>query len=106
MTEARTWTLFKERIETPDGPDTADITLTIAADGAARIDGCYAGPKAQRFWGDWDHEFWLTIPAGHLPNLLALSLRHGFTLGTRMTFDTLKDLLRQVGIPFEEGHWT
>lgn len=106
MTDARTWTLFKERIETAKGPDTTDISLTVNQDGSLRIDGCYAGPYAVSFWGDWDHEFWLTIPAGHLPAVLAATLRDGFTRKDRLTYAALKDLLRHAEVPFEEGHWT
>ena len=106
MTTDLTFPLFHERTETSEGANTTDLSLTILADGAARIEGCHSGPAAERFWGDWDHEFWLDVPPGHLPALLASVLRDGLTRDGRLTYTRLRDLLKSDGIPFEEGSWT
>ena len=106
MNKSRNWVLFRERVETTGGPNTTDISLTVNEDGSVRIDGCYAGPQARVVWGDWDHEFWLVIPPGYLPALLAGTLSDAFTCPDRLTYARLVDVLRRRDIPFTQGHWT
>ena len=106
MTEDRRHVLFEERIEGPDGPDTTRIDLIFQPDGGIKFDGVYAGPSAEKFWGDWDHEFWMDIPASHAEAFLALVARDAFTRDGRLTYAELRDLCGGAGIPIKEGHWT
>lgn len=106
MNNRRSWKLFSERIETPKGPDIVDLELSVEADGKVRIDGVYAGPNAEAFWGDWDHEFWLIVPASHATDFLALIARDAFTREGRLKYSDLVALCREAEVPIEEGHWT
>lgn len=106
MTLAKRYTLFEESIEGPDGPDTTQIDLIFNEDGSLRVYGVYAGPKAEAFWGDWDHEFWMDIPVNHAKAFLSLVARDAFTRDGRLTYAALRDLCRSASIPIEEGHWT
>lgn len=106
MTEGTRYTLFEERIEGLDKADTTRMDLVFHPDGSLKVDGVYAGPKAEEFWGDWDHEFWMDIPASHAQAFLALIARDAFVRDGRLTYATLRDLCSSAEIPFEEGHWT
>lgn len=106
MTAEPSYSLFSERIESPDGADTTSISLSFKPDGGVQIDGCYSGPQAEKFWGDWDHEFWLTVPASHAQAFLAALARDAFTRDGRLTFSNLRTLCIAQGIPIDEGHWT
>lgn len=106
MTDGQRFPLYHDRIENPDGADTTQIDLVFQPDGSLKIDGVYAGPKAEEFWGDWDHEFWMDIPASHAQALLALIARDAFVRDGRLTYAGLCDLCKSAEIPFKEGHWT
>lgn len=106
MTTPPRYPLIDDRIDTPDGPDRSTLDLVFQPDGSLRLDGCYSGPKAEAFWGDWDHEFWLDIPADHAQAALALIARHAFTPGPPLTVTGLRETLTNYGIVFTEGHWT
>lgn len=106
MTEGTVFPIYHLSTKTPEGADTTDIKLHIEPDGALHFDGVYTGPKAEAFWGDWDHEFWLDIEATHAPAVLALILRDSFAREGRLTWSALIDLLTAGAIPFTKGSWT
>jgi len=106
MTEATRFALYHDRCESPDGADTTQLDLMFQPDGSLKIDGVYAGPKAEKVWGDWDHEFWMTVPASHAQAFLALIARDAFTRDGRLTYGTLCELVEKAEIPVEKGHWT
>ena len=106
MTTPTRYPLIDDRIDTPDGPDRSTLNLVFQPDGSLRLEGCYSGPKAEAFWGDWDHEFWLDIRADHAQATLALMARPAFSASPPLTFATLRDHLTAADIPFTEGHWT
>lgn len=106
MNAPKSFTLFHERMETKDGPDTTRIDLVFNPDGSLRIDGVYAGPAAEAFWGDWDHEFWIDVPAESAHAFLALLARDAFTRDGRLTFGELVKQCEATGITFNQGSWT
>lgn len=106
MTDSQRFSLYHERIESPDGADTTSLDLVFNSDGSLKVDGCYAGPKAQKFFGDWDHEFWMNVPASHAQAFLALIARDAFTRPERLTYGKLCELCETADIPIKQGHWT
>ncbi|MFD1194024.1 hypothetical protein ACFQ3C_05030 [Seohaeicola saemankumensis] len=106
MTNENQFTLYSQRIESAEGPDIVEISLTFKPDGSLRIEGVYAGPKAEAFWGDWDHEFWMNIATPHAQAFLALLAQEAFNSEEKLTYSKLKELCESTGIPIEQGHWT
>lgn len=106
MTDLPSHTVFHERVETPDGPDTTSVTLRFLPDGGLRFDGCYSGPQAEAFWGDGDHEFWMEIPASHAQALIAAVFHDAFNAVKPMTYSRLQEICTEQDIPATKGHWT
>lgn len=105
MTETR-YRLYEDRIDGPDGADTCEIDLVFQSDGSLKIDGVYTGPKAEAFWGDWDHEFWMIVPADHAEAFLAAIARDAFNRKGALTYSDLQGIVKEADFPVEEGHWT
>lgn len=106
MTDLPSHTLFHERIETPAGPDTTSISLSFLPNGGLRIDGYYSGPRAEAFWGDWDHEFWMEIPTSHTQTFIAEVFHDAFNRINPVTYARLEEICTEQDIPVTKGHWT
>jgi hypothetical protein len=48
-------------------------------DGSLLIDGVDMGPVCEKYWGDFDYEYSLTIPGPDVPNLVTAMAKYGRT---------------------------
>ena len=55
------------------------LNLVLEADGTIQIAGIDAGPFVEEMQGDWDYEYWLTIPPSAIPKLAFALLKKIYT---------------------------
>ena len=48
----------------------------ISEKGDLVIDGCDAGELAEEMYGDWDYEYWLTIPEKFKETIMLKLIKH------------------------------
>ena len=60
------------------------------------IDGCDAGELAEEMFGDWDYEYWLTIPEKFKETIMLNLIKDRFS-----SVHEIKKWLDQLGIPSE-----
>jgi hypothetical protein len=77
----------------------AEISANPTPDGGLKIDGVYQGAMVEEYWGDWDHEFGLTLPPEAMATALTAVMRHGFQSGAEpLTWTRLIEILKEAGI--------
>lgn len=90
-----------------------NVFAEIEADGSLRVDGCDAGKRVKKIWGDYDYEYIITVTAEDLPKLceklqttqkdLLQCLLSRFE-GER-AFSRFKKFLKNHDIPFDFFTW-
>ncbi|WP_284164439.1 hypothetical protein [Frigidibacter sp. SD6-1] len=94
--------------QTPDskGRDHLEtIGATIQEDGAVRISGAFMGAAVEEFFGDFDHEFGLTIPAEKVAEALVEILALLFA-NPEFHFSDLAKRLEEAGCAKDRWVWT
>lgn len=56
-----------------------ELLVRIDSDGDLVLDGCDAGELARETFGDWDYEYWLTVPAEWKDTLLLHLVKERFS---------------------------
>ena len=82
------------------GATTIHIDAEINEAGDHVLSGQDLGEAPQKFWGDDEHEYWLTIGAAHKDRLL-LALIEKLYSGNNYVISELKAYLESKGIPCE-----
>ena len=90
-----------------------NVFAEFEADGSLRVDGCDAGGKVKRMWGDYDYEYIITVTPEHLPSLYkALDTTQEKLLklmlekfGGDRAFSKFKKYLEARDIPFDFFTW-
>lgn len=65
-------------VDREHGGESNRLDAKIKADGDLSLEGYYAGPMCEKFFGDSDYEFWLTIPAAYKDTILLHLLKERF----------------------------
>jgi hypothetical protein len=74
----------------------SDLYAKIAENGDLVLDGCDAGELVEQMFGDWDYEYWLTIPEKFKDTILLNLIKDRFT-----TEHEFRKWLDQLEIPSE-----
>ena len=74
----------------------SELLAKISEKGDLVIDGCDAGELAKEMFGDWDYEYWLTIPEKFKETIMLNLIKDRFS-----SVDEIKKWLDQLGIPSE-----
>ena len=80
--------------ETDDGY--SDLRAKINESGDLVLDGCDAGSEIERRFGDWDYEYWLTIPKEYRNTVLLHLIKDRFS-----SVHDLEVWLKERSIPAE-----
>jgi len=99
--------LFEDSTPDPKGrPHRVIISARATEDGAVNVVGVYQGALVEECFGDWDHEFGLTIPARHVPSAMIALLAHRWEKTDGFDYSALQRLLTAENIPFENWVWS
>ncbi|MCA8982028.1 MAG: hypothetical protein H6831_03035 [Planctomycetes bacterium] len=80
--------------------DRRSLAVELRSSGELVMDGCDSGPLAEKFFGDWDYEYWRTVPADRVGEI-ALRL-----IAERFGSDTsFRAWLDRHGIPSRFDCW-
>ena len=104
-----TWVeVFLDETPDPQGrKHRAQIRARPTPEGGLEIDGVYQGAMVEEFWGDWDHEFGLTLPPAAMPAALTALLRHALQTGAEpLTWSGLIEILQAAGITPNDWSYT
>ena len=74
--------------------------MRIEGPGDLVLDGADAGPAVEEFWGDWDYEYSLTVPAAWKDTVLLHLMKERFTETT-----PFQEWCEARGIPAEFFSW-
>ena len=74
----------------------SELAVGIDDSGALVLEGVDAGEEVRRLFGDWDFEYWLTIPAEYRESLLLYLIKERFT-----SVHDMRKWLGEKDIPFE-----
>ena len=99
-TQPKTVRLYEDRGET-----SRFIYASIAEGGALVVLGQDIGKAPEKWWGDTDYEFWVTVPPEHKDDVL-LALIERLYSGNPRTVDEFRGFLSSRGIPSEFETWT
>lgn len=83
-------TLYESR----DEKNTSLETAKIKEGGDLVLEGCSAGELSEKFWGDDDYEYWLTIDKKWKDTILLLLAQERFK-----SFEDFRQWLDEKGIP-------
>lgn len=81
------------------------LKLHLEADGTIQLAGVDAGPFVEKLQGDWDYEYWLTIPPSAVPKL-AFALLKKIYSGKRGAEITLQVFCKEHDIEHKFSTWT
>jgi hypothetical protein len=95
------WTIL-EQGNTSSG---TRITAELKANGDLHLSGVDFGDDVERSMGDWDYEYWLTIPAKDLAPALVVVARHAMGQKGPLFWSTLVTDLREALGTLDEGSW-
>lgn len=100
-------TLRDNRTPDPKGrPHTERIDASVEPDGSVVITGVFQGEQVEEWFGDWDHEFGLTIPADKVPLALVEILALLFSPEHRLEYSDLRKRLDENGLASNVWVWT
>lgn len=74
----------------------SELLVKINENGDLVLDGCDAGEEVRRSFGDWDYEYWLTVPNAFKETLLLHLVKDRFT-----SVNDMRSWLNERGIPSE-----
>ena len=74
----------------------SELLARISEKGDLVVDGCDAGELAKEMYGDWDYEYWLTIPEKFKERIMLNLIKDRFS-----SVHEIKKWLDQLGIPSE-----
>jgi len=74
----------------------SELTANITEKGDLVIDGCDAGELAEEMFGDWDYEYWLTIPEKFKDTIMLHLIKDRFS-----SVHEIEKWLDQLEIPSE-----
>jgi hypothetical protein len=74
----------------------SDLVAKLAADGKLVLEGIDAGDDVEKWHGDWDYEYWLTVPKEFGGAMLLHLLKERFS-----SVQDLRKWLDERKIPFE-----
>jgi hypothetical protein len=77
----------------------SELHVRIDQQGNLVLDGADAGPMTEQFWGDWDYEYSLTVPAAWKDTVL-LHLMKQFT-----DLTPFREWCGERGIPCDFDSW-
>ena len=67
-----------EAVRVTTETDTYVADLVVTPDGSFVLDAQDVGQRARQFWGDSDYEYWITVEAADVPQLLIALVRDRF----------------------------
>ena len=71
-----------------------ELLVKIGEEGEVVLDGCDAGEDVRKHFGDWDYEYWLTVPREHKDTLLLYLIQERFS-----SVHEMKEWLEEKTIP-------
>jgi hypothetical protein len=97
--------VFDYAFEMELGLETNTVDLIINDD-FVRFYEVMMGPQVERDLGDFDHEYWIDVPASHIKQLVAVLARHAFNAKGPVRLSGLRTQCEAAGIPVKTGMWT
>jgi hypothetical protein len=94
----------KIRLYESRGDTTVLIDVEIAEDGRLEISGQDLGDAPEKYWGDSDYEYWVSVRPEHKDWVL-LALIEKLYGGHSAADSDFMEFLRSKGIPYEFGSW-
>jgi hypothetical protein len=85
-------------LEEKTGEESRVITAGISSKSDLVVYGVDAGPSVEKSHGDWDYEYWLTVPGEYKDTILFLLLKERFT-----SFLEIQAWLSRNGIKYQRG---
>jgi hypothetical protein len=83
-------------IDEKTGSDSRQLVAKIESDGRLMLEGYDLGPEVEKYWGDSDYEYWLTVAADYKDSLLLRLLQDRFS-----TSSAFMDWLKSQEIPYQ-----
>jgi hypothetical protein len=87
-----------------EGKNFRSVRLSLAEDGAIKMDTQDIGGATDEFWGEDEYEFWVNIPREAVAKLAFELLREKFA-GQLGAVDALRGWCKVHGIEHEFGSW-
>ena len=81
------------------------LDAKINDEGSLVFEGFDIGEFVKEYWGDSDYEYWLTIKAKHLPEVLLHLIKECFDRKIFTNDSEFKSWLKEKGIPSEFSSW-
>ena len=72
-------TIYDERL---NNNDHRVLTVKINDKGDLIMEGYDSGDSVEKFWGDFDYEFWITIKENDVPSVLLWLIKERFNTST------------------------
>ena len=94
----------KIRLYESRGDTTILIDVEIAEDGRLEVSGQDLGEAPEKYWGDSDYEYWVSVRPEHKDWVL-LALIEKLFGGSSMADSDFMEFLKSKGIPYEFGSW-
>jgi hypothetical protein len=97
--------IFRREWETSEGKELTIIDAEFVEDGTLRISGADFGSGVEKWWGDYDYEYWMEIAPEDSKKLFLLILRETFNADLKVTFSSLRELCKANGIDPKFDSW-
>ena len=94
----------KIRLYESRGDTTVLIDVEIAEDGRLEVSGQDLGDAPEKYWGDSDYEYWVSVRPEHKDWVL-LALIERLYGGNSSVVSEFMEFLRSRGIPYEFDSW-
>ena len=79
-----------------DGPNRRTVRLHVGEE-ALVLETQDVGPEVEKWWGDWDYEFWTTVPRQAWGQLLAALVVELMSDDPKAT-DRLREICKKHGV--------
>ena len=87
-----------------EGTELRSVRLSVAEDGAIKMDAQDIGPTVTQIWGEDEYEFWVRVPSASVSKLAFELLREKF-MGQLGAVDAFRDWCKAHGVEHEFGSW-
>jgi len=94
----------KIRLYESRGDTTILIDVEIAEDGRLEISGQDLGEAPEKYWGDSDYEYWVSVRPEHKDRVL-LALIERLYGGNSTVVSEFMEFLKSRDIPYEFDSW-